>query len=138
MMDEQTAVCARLRATLAGIERWLGDGPHEPARLQALMADFEADFTMTAPDGSRLDSGGLQAFFEQAAGSRPGLRIALTEMTVLSLGMSEAVAAYYETQTLDDGSGNGRHATALLRRNGANWRWRHLQETLAASWPADQ
>ena len=93
------------------------------------MAGFDADFAMVAPSGARLGWQGLRAFFQGAAGSRPGLEIKLERMARLAGGEDAVTVAYYETQTLGDGSGNGRHETTVLRRDGANWRWRHLQET---------
>lgn len=129
MKNDELAVWAQVRDTLAQIARWLGDGPHGEEALAALMMDFDAGFEMVAPSGARLDWQGLRAFFQGAAGSRPGLEIKLERMALLAGGEDAATVAYYETQTLDDGGGNGRHATAVLRRDGANWRWRHLQET---------
>ncbi|MCD4498226.1 hypothetical protein [Chromobacterium vaccinii] len=135
MRNDELAVWAQVRGTLAQIAGWLGDGPHGGEALAELMAGFDAGFAMVAPSGARLDWQGLRAFFQSAAGSRPGLEIALERMTLLMGDGDAATVAYYETQTLGDGSGNGRHATAVLFRDGANWRWRHLQETGEAVWP---
>ncbi|WP_434632564.1 nuclear transport factor 2 family protein [Chromobacterium sp. CV08] len=128
MGQDEDQVFAAIRCTLAQIERWLGDGPHAPEALARLMADFDAGFTMVTPGGARLDREALRVFFQRAAGSRPGLAIALERMTLLAGDGQAATVAYYETQAWGDG-GNGRHATAVLRRDGAGWRWRHLQET---------
>ena len=130
MSDLSSEVFACVADTLAGIQRWLGDGPRGPGELDALMARFVPEFSMVTPQGARMDCGGLRAFFEGAAGSRAGLAIALEGMELVCAWPGGATVAYGETQTLGDGSGNARLACASLLRDGAGvWRWRHLQET---------
>ncbi|OHX12584.1 hypothetical protein BI347_03000 [Chromobacterium sphagni] len=130
MNQEASEVFACVADTLARIQHWLGDGPQSARELEALMACFAPEFSMITPRGERLDRDGLRAFFEVAAGSRPGLAIALDGMELVWPGPDCAMVAYGETQTLGDGSGNYRLASAALQRDGAGgWRWRHLQET---------
>ena len=62
------------------LEAWLGRGEGD---LNALLARFRPDFLMIPPSGAHIDYAGLVGFLENQRGSRPGLNIALDEITTL-------------------------------------------------------
>lgn len=108
------------------IEKWLGK---REGTLEALLSRFGADFTMIAPTGARMDYAAVAAFFASQGGSRPGLRIALDALTVVTQWEDGAVVHYRETQTRPDQPVNVRWSTAVLHQNERAITWHLLHET---------
>jgi len=114
--------------------QWLFSGADtDPAAGIRLLAHFSEHFSMTATGGQQLDYQMLASFFAQAAGSKPGLQIVVTDLAVLYESEQAVVVRYREAQEFGDGSANLRHATALFDKStGGGMLWRHLHETMQA------
>ncbi|CAG9217281.1 polyketide cyclase [Burkholderia vietnamiensis] len=137
MSDPQIYLDA-LAASVVAIERWLSgadsDSDSEPAAVDALLADFAADFTMIMTDGRVFDHAGTHALFAKLGGAKPGLRIALSDIRVLAADASHAVLTYLESQHAASGALPARRATAVFRRDATGAvRWTHLQETFCTA-----
>ena len=117
--------------TCESIQQFFSGADTGAAACAKLLAHFSSDFSMIAPGGQRLDYPALAGFFRQAAGSKPGLRIAVTEIVLLHESEQVVVLTYKEAQAFSDGSANLRCATALFDKT-MNGRllWRHLHETM--------
>ncbi|MBR8331751.1 polyketide cyclase [Burkholderia ambifaria] len=133
-MSDQQVYLDALDASLVAIERWLSGADTAPAALDALLAPFSADFTMTMTDGRVLDHDGTRALFAKLGGAKPGLRIALSDIRVLAADASHAVLAYLEAQQAASGELPARRATAVFECDAAGVvRWAHLQETFCTA-----
>ncbi|WP_322026797.1 polyketide cyclase [Burkholderia sp. BCC1977] len=133
MSDHQVYLDA-LDASLVTIERWLSGADTSPAALDALLAPFSADFTMVMTDGRAFDRDGTRALFAKLGGVKPGLRIGLSDIRVLTADASHAVLTYLETQAAASGELPARRATAVFARDAAGVvRWTHLQETFCTA-----
>ncbi|MCS3407452.1 DUF4440 domain-containing protein [Serratia sp. AKBS12] len=108
------------------IENWLGQGE---GQLDALLARFDAEFTLIALNGSKLDFPALRGFFQAHRAAKRGLRIAIEDMTLLAQWPDGAVVNYRERQTLPGQASTLRYSTVLFTRLDAQIRWRHLHET---------
>nr|WP_237534293.1 DUF4440 domain-containing protein [Streptomyces sp. SID3343] len=90
------------------------------------------DFTLTEPGGRTMDRDEVLKMIEGARGAVPGLRIAIEDVRVVAADGAFVAAAYRETQTRADGSGDVRAATVVFEREESapyGLRWRHLHET---------
>ncbi|CDG85995.1 hypothetical protein [Janthinobacterium agaricidamnosum] len=115
------------------IRQWLGGESSDPQVCAALLARFSPDYSMVGTGGQRLDFMKLSGFFRSAAGSRPGLEIGLSDLTLLQQSASGAVVAYRESQSLPGGDLTARLSTVVFDRDGAGkLLWRHLHETWIA------
>ncbi|HDR9185222.1 TPA: polyketide cyclase [Burkholderia vietnamiensis] len=133
MSDPQIYLDA-LSASVVAIERWLSGADSEPAAVDALLADFAADFTMIMTDGRVFDHAGTHALFAKLGGAKPGLRVALSDVRVLAADASHAVLTYLESQHAASGALPARRATAVFRRDATGAvRWTHLQETFCTA-----
>ena len=108
------------------IENWLGKGEGNP---QTLLSRFAADFTMIALNGSPLDRSALEVFFMSQKQARPGLKIVIDSMDIVSEWPDGAVVKYRELQTLPEQSQSIRWSTAVFRLQEGQVYWRLLQET---------
>jgi len=108
------------------IEKWLGK---REGTLEVLLSRFGEDFTMIAPTGACLDYAAVAAFFASQGAGRPGLKIALDALTVVTQWENGAVVNYRETQTRPDQPVNVRWSTAVLHQNEGAITWRLLHET---------
>lgn len=108
------------------IENWLG---RKEGSAAALMARFTHDFTLLTTGGICLDQPKVSDFFQQAGGSRAGLKIAIDSLTELARWHDGAVVLYRETQTLPGQAPTVRWSTVVFRLEGERILWRHLQET---------
>ncbi|XXD08393.1 DUF4440 domain-containing protein [Klebsiella sp. R445] len=108
------------------IENWLG---RKEGSAAALMARFTHDFTLLATGGTCLDHPKVSDFFQQAGGSRTGLKIAIDSLTELARWHDGAAVLYRETQTLPGQAPTVRWSTVVFRQEGERILWRHLQET---------
>ncbi|AFQ49093.1 nuclear transport factor 2 family protein [Burkholderia cepacia] len=133
-MSDHQAYLDVLDTSLVVIERWLSGVDTSPAALDALIAPFSDDFTMIMTDGRAFDRDGTRALFAKLGGVKPGLRITLSEIRVLTADASHAVVTYFEAQQAASGELPGRRATAVFERDAAGVvRWTHLQETFCAA-----
>ena len=100
------------------------------ASLDALLARFDAGFTMVTTGGAVLSHAQVAANFAKVRGSRPGLRMDIHDATARYAGPGSALVTYKEVQT-QDGTSTQRVCTALLLDvpGRATPVWRHLQET---------
>lgn len=115
--------------TLLDIEQWFA-GTAEPALLTRLLGRFSPEFSMVAPDGSALDCEALRGLFEQLGGTRPGLRISLSDLRGLARHPGGVTLSYRELQSDASGPLSDRRATAVIEQlPGGALRWRHLHET---------
>lgn len=108
------------------IENWLG---RKEGSATALMARFTHDFTLLTTGGARLDHLKVSDFFQQAGGSRAGLKIAIDSLTELARWHDGGAVLYRETQTLPGQSPTVRWSTVVFRQEDEQILWRHLQET---------
>lgn len=115
------------------IRDWLAGAENKAEKCTALLARFSPHFSMIAPSGKRLDSAGLAAFFTAAAGSRPGLEMHITDLTLLQESGIGAVVAYREIQSQPGVDSTERWSTVVYE-NTTDGRllWRHLHETWVA------
>ncbi|MDN7426867.1 polyketide cyclase [Burkholderia sp. AU16741] len=133
-MSDHSVYLDALDASLVAIERWLSGVDTVPAALDALLAAFSADFTMILTDGRMVDRDGMRALFAKLAGSKPGLRITLSEIRVRAADATHAVITYLEAQHATSGELPARRATAVFARDAAGVvRWAHLQETFCTA-----
>ena len=115
------------------IRDWLSGTANGAEKYAALLARFSADFTMISPSGTRLDSAGLTAFFSGAAGSRPGLRMQITDLVLLQQGSTGAVVGYREIQSQPGLETTERWSTVVYENApDGPLLWRHLHETWIA------
>ncbi len=114
------------------IEDWLGGRvPRTPAAFAAFVDAHAPGFTMVTPDGALLGRDELLPGFEAAHGSAPGLRIRITDVSIVHADTGGVVVTYEEWQDGPAGR-SGRRSTVLLERNAAathGLRSRHLHET---------
>ncbi|WP_434670188.1 DUF4440 domain-containing protein [Klebsiella sp. B345] len=108
------------------IENWLG---RKEGSAAALMARFTHDFTLLTTGGAHMDHLKVSDFFQQAGGSRAGLKIAIDSLTELARWHNGAVVLYRETQTLPGQAPTARWSTVVFRLKDEQILWRHLQET---------
>jgi len=115
------------------IRDWLAGAENKAEKCAALLARFSPHFSMIAPSGKRLDSAGLAALFTAAAGSRPGLEMHITDLTLLQESGIGAVVAYREIQSQPGVDSTERWSTVVYEKT-ADERllWRHLHETWVA------
>lgn len=119
--------------TCESIQQFFSGADTGAAACAKLLAHFSSDFSMITPGGQRLDYPALAGFFRQAAGSKPGLRIDVTDLVLLCESEQMVVVCYKEAQAFGDGSANLRRATALFdKAAGGGLLWRHLHETMQA------
>lgn len=114
------------------IRGWLGGEAAAPENCTDLLARFAPAFTMVAPGGKLLDLAGLTAFFRAAGGSRPGLRMRITDLVLLQESAAGASVTYREFQSLPGGDDTERLSTVVYERTPeGKLLWRHLHETWA-------
>ena len=116
-MDTQTDFCREVREAHVLIRQWLSGEARPP-----LLERFAEGFSMFTLKGTVLDKRQLEAFFSQARGTRPGLRIDIDALHEVAPG----VVTYRECQQDDSGQGTVRWSTVVFDRQG---KWLHLQET---------
>lgn len=117
--------------TCESIQQFFSGADTGAAACAKLLAHFSSDFSMISPGGQQLDYPALAGFFRQAAGSKPGLRIDVTDIVLLHENELAAVLVYKEAQAFSDGSANLRFATALFDKTmDGRLLWRHLHETM--------
>lgn len=115
--------------TCVDIRLWLS-GEGNETHLSRLLERFSPAFTMVTLSGAQIDYEGLQTFFTQARGSRPGLQIAIDELETLLGNEDGAVVFYRERQESASGEATMRRSTAVFTRDAQGAvRWLRLQET---------
>jgi len=116
-MPERNAGFEEVLEAHVQIRQWLAGEARPP-----LLERFAEGFSMFTLKGTVLDKEQLEAFFNQAHGTRPGLRIDIDAVREVAPG----VVSYRECQQDDSGQGTVRWSTAVFDRQG---KWLHLQET---------
>ena len=107
--------------------------PTAPDHCAALLARFSPDFTMVSPGGQQLDGAGLTKFFQGSGGSRPGLAMRITDLTLIQESSVGASVTYREFQSLPGGDSTERLSTVVYEKTPAGTLlWRHLHETWVA------
>ncbi|MGK5029000.1 DUF4440 domain-containing protein [Janthinobacterium sp. MDT1-19] len=115
------------------IRDWLSGEAAAAENCAQLLARFSPDFTMVAPGGKQLDGAGLTKFFRAAGGSRPGLAMRITDLTLIQESAAGASVTYREFQSLPGGDSTERLSTVVYEKTAAGTlHWRHLHETWAA------
>jgi len=114
------------------IEQWFAGGADSGSEA-ALLARFSPDFSMVTPDGRQLDKAALGQLFAQAAGQRPGFKIAVSDLYGIDQHEDGAIVAYREEQVDGAGRRTLRVSTVVFRRTvSGELLWRHLHESWAA------
>lgn len=111
------------------IENWLGAGEGD---LQALLARFAPTFNMITPGGSKLNFQALSHFFSSQKAGRPGLKIALDDLTLIAQWSTGAAVSYSEQQQLPGLDPTLRYSTVIFSQTEDGISWQHLHETAAA------
>ncbi|WP_215410232.1 DUF4440 domain-containing protein [Janthinobacterium sp. JC611] len=115
------------------IREWLSGEAKAPHHCAALLARFSPGFTMVSPGGKQLDLAGLTAFFQGAGGSRPGLAMRITDLTLIQESAAGATVSYREFQSLPGAENTERLSTVVYEKTpDGSLLWRHLHETWAA------
>ena len=112
------------------IENWLSEGSGD---VGALLARFPAAFSMIGLSGAVLDHPKLSQFFRASQAAKPGLTIAIDEMTLVSEWTDGAVVSYREIQSLPGSASTQRRSTVVFSLSSAGIGWRHLHETPISS-----
>lgn len=116
------------------IRDWLAGATTDAALCNALLARFAPGFSMISPAGKVLDKAGLAAFFNTAAGSRPGLHMQIADLVLLQQSEHGATVSYRERQTQAGAQPTERWSTVVYEKTPeGRLLWRHLHETWAAS-----
>ncbi|HKN52421.1 MAG TPA: DUF4440 domain-containing protein [Amycolatopsis sp.] len=111
------------------LAEWLGSRADQ-AVLAELRAAHTADFTLVTIDGEVLDRDTLFAALEAAAGAQPGLRIDITDVTVVARLEDALLVRFLETHLRRE-QATARRVTALLRSGEGPLRWAYVHETTA-------
>jgi len=112
------------------IAQVLGSLDTTAADSEALLARFDAAFTMIGVSGARIDFAGLTQFFNGQRGSKPGLKIEIDQIQVVSRWQEGAVVEYREHQSLPGQPVTLRRSTVVFTLGeGRCPLWRHLHET---------
>ncbi|HEX4248136.1 MAG TPA: hypothetical protein VH008_09725 [Pseudonocardia sp.] len=106
---------------------WLGTVA-EPGVLAEPEAAHTADFSMVTVEGHVLHRPALLDWLAAAGNSRPGLRILISDVTVVVELEGAVLAGFLETH-VEHRHTSSRRVTALLRRDPTALRWAHVQET---------
>ncbi|MGK5012432.1 DUF4440 domain-containing protein [Janthinobacterium sp. MDB2-8] len=115
------------------IRAWLSGEAAAAENCAQLLARFSPDFTMVSPGGQQLDGAGLTKFFQGAGGSRPGLAMRITDLTLIQESSVGASVTYREFQSLPGGDSTERLSTVVYEKTPAGTLlWRHLHETWVA------
>ena len=115
------------------IRDWLAGATTNAALCTALLARFAPGFSMISPTGKVLDKAGLAAFFNTAAGSRPGLHMQIADLVLLQQSEHGATVSYRERQTQAGAQPTERWSTVVYEKTPeGRLLWRHLHETWAA------
>lgn len=110
------------------LARWLGSRA-DPVVLDELMAAHTPEFTLVTVDGQVLDRDTLLAALAHGAGSQPGLRIEITDTTVVArLADGGVLIRFTETHLLGR-QASARRVSALLRSGDGVLRWAYVHET---------
>lgn len=94
----------------------------------ALMSVFAENFSMVTTGGRIVTLAQVQQMFEGAAGGRPGLQMAVDELTTIWHAGSHVALRYRETHMLA-GVSNARYSTAILEVVAGGVLWHALHET---------
>ena len=108
------------------IEAWLSQAQGD---VDLLLSHFTHDFQMIGLSGAKLDFSALQAFFNSHGGKRPGLTIAIDELTLINHQADSAVVQYREVQRLPGQPEHVRRSCVVLQEINQKIVWRYLQET---------
>jgi len=112
------------------IAQVLGSLDATAADSEALLDRFDTDFTMIGLSGTRIDFAGLTQFFNAQRGSKPGLKIEIDHINVVSRWQQGAVVEYREHQSLPGQAATLRRSTVVFTLGeGRCPLWRHLHET---------
>jgi hypothetical protein len=106
---------------------WLGSAAG-PRVLEELAAAHTADFSMVTTEGHVLHRAQLLDGLAGAGNTSPGLRILISDVTVVATLEGSVLVRFLETH-VDHGHTSSRRVTALLRRERTALRWAHVHET---------
>jgi hypothetical protein len=112
---------------------WLGSRADQ-AVLAELRDAHTADFTLVTVDGQVLDRDTLLAALENAANAQPGLRIEITDVTIVAQLDDAVLVRFLETHLVQEAA-TARLVSALLRADSDTLRWAYVHETAAGSEP---
>jgi len=124
-MDDQVADAVVHQHRL--LAEWLGSRADRTV-LAELRAAHTADFTLATVDGQVLDRETLLAALEDAAGAQPGLRIEITDVTVVARFGDAVLIRFLETHVMAE-QATARRVSALLRAGDGTLRWAYVHET---------
>ncbi len=109
------------------LAEWLGSRADQ-AVLDELGAAHTADFTLVTVDGDVLDRDTLLAALAGAAGTQLGLRIEITDVTVVARFSDAVLVRFLETHVMGE-QATARRVSALLRSGDGPLRWAYVHET---------
>lgn len=109
---------------------WIGS-PARHAVLEELRDSLSADFCMVSLDGHVIAREGVLEGLAGAGNSRPGLRILISEVTVV-VELADALLVRFLETHIEHRHTASRQVSALLQADDAaprGLRWRYLHET---------
>ncbi|MFD8497207.1 DUF4440 domain-containing protein [Amycolatopsis sp. NPDC059657] len=112
---------------------WLGSRAEETV-LADLRAAHTDDFTLVTVSGEVLDRETLLTALAGAACAQPGLRIEITEVTVVARLDDAVLVRFLESHVLGE-QRTARRVSALLRPDGDALRWAFVHETAVGRVP---
>ncbi|WP_370679197.1 DUF4440 domain-containing protein [Comamonas sp. GB3 AK4-5] len=134
-MHKQATVDAAKRSILRVHELihciFTGEAEAAHAALQQLMPLFSEDFSMVATSGQVVGLHQVEQAFARAAGSKPGLRMEVSDMEPVWQDGSHIAMRYRETHHLN-GLSTVRCSVVLLHCAEQAVRWNYLHETALA------
>ncbi|RDI15346.1 DUF4440 domain-containing protein [Comamonas sp. AG1104] len=107
------------------------NGDAAQAATKALMQVFAEGFSMVTTGGRIVTRAQVQQMFESAAGGRPGLQMAVDELTTIWQAGSHIALRYREAHMLA-GHSHARYSTAILEVAAGGVLWHALHETAIA------
>ncbi len=126
-------IAAEVAAHHEALARWLsgtGDSATSDA-LDAFRAAHTDDFSLVTVDGEVVPGAKLFADLATARGARPGLRITVHDVVVVSASAGSMLVRFTERHHVDGGV-DERVVSALLREDrtaARGLRWQHVHET---------
>lgn len=111
---------------------WLAEG--RAADLDSLGAALHRGLSLIDVSGQTVDRAALLDGLRRAGGSRPGLRIEITDAVLLA-GHERAALVTFGERHLRESACESRRTTALLvaADHETRWLWRHVRETAVRS-----
>ncbi|GAA5644587.1 hypothetical protein VPR01S_01_02080 [Vibrio proteolyticus NBRC 13287] len=109
---------------------WLSDVRSPTQVCEELLTRFSPAYSMVTPDGAQLNYTSLTSFFQAQCGAKPGLKIKIDNMRLITESEVGACVTYQERQQLPGQRSTLRFSTVVFELGkGDQVIWRHLHET---------